>query len=206
MSETERKSQTEDVTESTSVTRWSAERLNEVLHRLIKSTKATKIYRDDRTFTFIFLKLEISVLERKTKCSVRIIPGLGEGGEIKKKTKKKTKKKANHPIHLHPQSLHLRHRRRPHLWKERRVFKVSGGRFGPEETGGRTGRVPEEWIALLRFCITSIRAPTMPDEGAAAGAAESVVSSLCRETTVRNTGRCAAHAARRVFLYVLLAK
>lgn len=89
MSETERKSQTEDVTESTSVTRWSAERLNEVLHRLIKSTKATKIYRDDRTFTLTFLKLEISVLERKTKCSVRIIPGLGEGGEIKKKKKEK---------------------------------------------------------------------------------------------------------------------
>lgn len=89
MSETERKSQTEDVTESTSVTRWSAERLNEVLHRLIKSTKATKIYRDDRTFTLTFLKLEISVLERKTKCSVRIIPGLGEGGEIKKKEKRK---------------------------------------------------------------------------------------------------------------------
>lgn len=85
MSETEWNSQREDVRKPASMTRWSVERLNEVLHRLIKSTKATKIYRDDRTFTF--LKLEISVLERKTKCSVRIIPGLGEGGEIKKKNK-----------------------------------------------------------------------------------------------------------------------
>lgn len=47
------------------------------------------------------------------------------------------------------------------------------------------GSVPEEWIALLRFCITSIRAPTIPAEGAAAEGAESVVSSLCRKTTMR---------------------
>lgn len=40
---------------------------------------------------------------------------------------------------------------------------------------------PEEWIALLRFCITSIRAPTMPAEGAGVGGVESVVSSLCKE-------------------------
>lgn len=117
----------EDVRKPTSVMRWSVERLNEVLHRLIKSTKATKIYRDDRTFTHIFKKLENSVLERKTKCSVRINPGLGQG-EIKKK-----KRKANHPIHLHPRSLHLHRRHRPHLCKERTVFHVSGGRFRPKE-------------------------------------------------------------------------
>lgn len=43
--------------------------------------------------------------------------------------------------------------------------------------------VPEEWIALLLFCITSIRAPTMPDDGAWVGGAESVLSSLCQNTT-----------------------
>lgn len=45
---------------STWSTRRNAEALNEVLHRLIKSTKATEIYRDDGTFTLMFLKLEFS--------------------------------------------------------------------------------------------------------------------------------------------------
>ena len=44
--------------------------------------------------------------------------------------------------------------------------------------------VPDEWIALLRFCITSIKAPTMPAEGAGLEGAASGASSLCKEQVV----------------------
>lgn len=44
--------------------------------------------------------------------------------------------------------------------------------------------VPDEWIALLRFCITSIKAPTMPAEGAELEGGVSGPSSLCKERVV----------------------
>ena len=36
--------------------------------------------------------------------------------------------------------------------------------------------IPEEWMALLLFCITSINAPTIPEVGAGAGGVDSGAS------------------------------
>lgn len=56
------------------------------MHRLIKSTKATKIYRDDRTFTLRLLKLEFSFFP-KDVVSESFLGWRGAGRELKKKKK-----------------------------------------------------------------------------------------------------------------------
>ncbi len=43
-------------------------------------------------------------------------------------------------------------------------------------------QLPEEWMALLLFCITSMRAPTMPVVGAGAGGADSGWSDTWTDT------------------------
>lgn len=52
---------------------------------MIKSTKATKIYRDDRTFTLTFLKLEIFFPKEKQDVVSESFLGWGRGRNKKKK-------------------------------------------------------------------------------------------------------------------------
>lgn len=104
---------------------------------MIKSTKATKIYRDDRTFTLRLLKLEFSFFPKDVVSESFLGWRGGREGGAGREFKKK--KKANHPIRLRPQSLRLRRRRRPHLWKVRRVSQVSDGSFRSEKAAERVG-------------------------------------------------------------------
>lgn len=46
--------------------------------------------------------------------------------------------------------------------------------------------LPEEWMALLLFCITSINAPTIPEVGAGVGGVDSGPSDTL-EKKVSNT-------------------